>query len=148
MRQISMGQSGSPTNSVVLSPVNVYEVSINQGSFQSCDNEDQKCSVSLQLNWLARNEGRFSIICPVLDGNSCGDHGLALNEDNICHQGEIHNGILGKDQSLTLSLWYVPHALFSINCFLWATADGTLPATIGTSEANEELAEALVRCLH
>lgn len=142
LQQISINSSNS-SNGVAVSSVNVYEVALNQGLFGPCN--DEKCFASVEINWLARNEGQFSLICPVLDGNTCGDHGLTLNEESLCHQGVIQTGVLSKNQSLVLSLWYVPHALFNINCYLWATADGKLPATVGTTEPNEELAETLVR---
>lgn len=133
--------SPSDQQSQYISPVNIYQLSVDQGKVDSCLNSSSSCLVSSNLlTWSPKSgdDGKYNFVCVTLEGNSCGDYGLRLKVsdasgesvslvDNVCHAGVVHRGDLGPGSSLDIGLWYAHRALFRVQCYFWATNNGALP---------------------
>ena len=109
MREIRFSQT------VPVSPVKVYELNYSNAN-ASCNLNI--CKSNVNFTWLWEKTCEQTIYCPLLSGNTCGDYGLTLNNDqDICQQSTIYKSDLKHKSSL--ELWFENSANISLHCYYW-----------------------------
>ena len=108
MREIQFNQT------VPVSPVKVYELKYTNTN-SKC--HSKICKAEIDFTWLWDKTCVQKLYCPLLSGNICGDYGLSLNDEDICHSSTIFKSIL-KHESV-LELWYQDSANISLHCYYW-----------------------------
>ncbi|TRY78589.1 hypothetical protein TCAL_04995 [Tigriopus californicus] len=130
--------------SSTLSPVNIYHFS-SQTSEVTCSTDagnEERCSISRRFTSVNDMPLKLSIIFSQLEGNVCGDFGIEVSRGNgailestrdVCQQGQIKVLRIGEYDFITVTLWFYRDSSVAFSGYLWATSDGKLPSTGGTT---------------
>ena len=98
------------------------------------------CHQKYRFEWRGRRGCESNFVCSRLDGNVCGDFGVALSygltgvqlssrrDAEVCQAGRAHRGNVTDGRALEIQLWYRRGAQFQVECFMWCTPGGRLPA--------------------
>ena len=84
-------------------------------------------------------------MCTSLEGNVCGDYGIAAgaNGSSVCYENEEHRGDLGSGEVYSVAAWSTGRdSSMRAECFFWCTGGGGPPSAKG--ETDRDLIEALV----
>ena len=124
------------SHSYPLSPVQTYRFSVDSKDLNGCFNDT--CVANMYFNWHWEDSCTASIFCPEMTHNTCGDYGLNLLTDHsypICHEDLLYQTDL-TDQA-TINLWYVPGAVFGLQCYFWC--NNSLAAKFWNSSYDAEI---------
>ena len=117
---------------------------------------DLSCTSTINLKNSFQEKCNFTITCPILEGNVCGDFGFSMilyddNEENatlggdICYEKEWTQIELDRDATVSLKFWHYQNARFNGSCYIWCTEAGDIPRKpVEDSFANAELIADLV----
>ena len=130
VEKVDLTPSSEP-HPINLSPYAVYSI---ETESSEGDTEDDS-NVAFQGKW-ARAEDRCHahLVCPALEGNSCGDFGIGIefgngSKEDVCWTMRSYRGEVGMGQTVTLELWRMPEAKYKVECYFWCTLDGKVPGS-------------------
>ena len=101
------------------------------------------------FKWLDDDQCKSSFVCGKLDGNSCGDFSVDVQDSSdkpmqICMTGEVYQGHVDQGGEFLIDLWYSEGSVFNVSCYLWCTQDGHVPKTNENSTITESTRKELV----
>ncbi len=131
-----------------VSPVVVYHVSIASDDYSACN--ETRCELSASFtNALPADSPTcmYSFVCSRLAGNPCGEHGIELGGNPVCHENVVRNGTLAAGESLELNFWVARDEAggeVDSKCYFFCTEDGRWPVRKSNKDLSSDIIKGLV----
>ena len=106
---------------------------------------DLRADSSYLFKHAAPHNCQYGFVCPVLDGNICGDYKVWIGSADVCQPNVVHEGTLSQDGEV--SARRSDGGSGYARCNFWCTPDGDLPSNSTSEEATVALLSELEKRL-
>ena len=108
--------------------------------------------VHLNFQWLGAGKCISQFVCGKMLGNPGGDYSVEVEDfsgsKELCSPGSLYTGSVMPNTNFTVSLWTLKKQDMDLSCYLWCTANGSLPESPPESSFQPDVTQELVTLMY
>ena len=127
----------------------IYTIDVNEQLVEKCN--DSLCKHQYTYQWFGDKPCVHSFTCTEQEGSLCGNYGININcgknsevASEICSVNSLHQNVIEYQETVNITIWYAPQAVFDVSCVMWCTGEGAFPQPVNKTYPAENLATKLV----